>query len=83
MFPIDIRPDKLTQELFDYSRKPAQGLENLLNAGPIDTGVSPKQAVYGEDKLVLYRYDPPAGITPRPVPLLVVYALVNRPYMPI
>ncbi|QIK37039.1 class III poly(R)-hydroxyalkanoic acid synthase subunit PhaC [Caldichromatium japonicum] len=81
MFPIDIRPDKLTQELFDYQRKLAQGLEHLLNAGPIDAGISPKQAVYREDKLVLYRYDTSAGVTPRPVPLLVVYALVNRPYM--
>ena len=81
MFPIDIRPDKLTQELFDYSRKLGQGMENLLNAEAIDTGVSPKQAVYTEDKLTLYRYDTPAGIEPQPVPLLIVYALVNRPYM--
>lgn len=81
MFPIDIRPDRFAQELFDYQLKLVQGLENLLNAGPIETGVSPKQAVYREDKLVLYRYETPEGVTPRPVPLLVVYALVNRPYM--
>ena len=81
MIPIDIRPDKLTQEMLDYTRKLGKGMENLLNAEKIDTGVSPKQAVYTEDKLVLYRYDTPAGVTPRPVPVLVVYALVNRPYM--
>ncbi|EGV16634.1 class III poly(R)-hydroxyalkanoic acid synthase subunit PhaC [Thiocapsa marina] len=81
MLPIDIRPDKLTQEMLDYSRKLGQGMENLLNAEKIDTGVSPKQAVYTEDKLVLYRYDTPEGVTPDPVPLLIVYALVNRPYM--
>lgn len=81
MMPIDIRPDKLTQEMLDYSRKLGQGMENLLNAEKIDTGVSPKEPVYTEDKLVLYRYDTPEGVTPDPVPLLIVYALVNRPYM--
>ncbi|HSO83357.1 class III poly(R)-hydroxyalkanoic acid synthase subunit PhaC [Thiocapsa sp.] len=81
MLPIDIRPDKLTQEMLDYSRKLGQGMENLLNADKIDTGVSPKEPVYTEDKLVLYRYDTPEGVTADPVPLLIVYALVNRPYM--
>jgi polyhydroxyalkanoate synthase len=81
MIPIDIRPDKLAQEMLDYSRKLGQGMENLLNAEAIDTGVSPKQPVYKEDKLVLYRYDTPEGVTPSAVPLLIVYALVNRPYM--
>lgn len=81
MIPIDIRPDKLTQEMLDYSRKLGQGLENLMGADKIDTGVSSKQPVYAEDKLVLYRYDTPEGVTPQPVPLLIVYALVNRPYM--
>ncbi len=81
MFTIDIRPDKLSEELLDYSRKLGQGMENLMNAGNIDTGVTPRDAVYREDKLVLYRYQTPAGVTPKPVPLLIVYALVNRPYM--
>ena len=31
--PIDIRPDKLTEEMLDYTRKLGQGMENLLNAG--------------------------------------------------
>lgn len=81
MLPIDIRPDQLTQEMLDYSRKLGQGMENLLNAEKIDTGVSPKEPVYTEDKLVLYRYETPQGVTPEAVPLLIVYALVNRPYM--
>ncbi len=81
MFTIDIRPDKLTEEMLDYSRKLGQGMENLMNAGTIDTGVTPCEPVYREDKLVLYRYQTPAGVTPKPIPLLIVYALVNRPYM--
>ena len=81
MFPIDIRPDKLTEEMLDYNRKLGEGIENLMNADKIDTGVTPKAAVYKEDKLVLYRYEQPEGVERQSVPLLIVYALVNRPYM--
>jgi polyhydroxyalkanoate synthase len=41
----------------------------------------PKTPTYTEDKLVLYRYQRPADVVQQPVPLLVIYALVNRPYM--
>jgi polyhydroxyalkanoate synthase len=78
---LQIRPDKLAEEISDYSRKLGQGIENLMNAGDIDTGVTPKHAVFTEDKLTLYRYERPDGVKAQEVPLLVVYALVNRPYM--
>jgi len=81
VLPIDIRPDKLSEEMLDFGRKLGHGVENLLNAKPIDTGVSPRDPVYQEDKLTLYRYRAPAGVQRKPVPLLIVYALVNRPYM--
>jgi polyhydroxyalkanoate synthase len=58
-------------------------------------GCSPREAVWQSGKLILYRYRPPSAPTgPGPsscgssavgpagaVPLLIVYALVNRPYM--
>jgi polyhydroxyalkanoate synthase len=81
VFPIDIRPDKIGEEMLDFSRKLGKGVENLLSADKIDTGVTPREAVYREDKLVLYRYRGQSGAEPNPVPLLIVYALVNRPYM--
>jgi polyhydroxyalkanoate synthase len=81
MLPIELRPDKLSEEMLDFSRKLGKGMENLINADRIDTGVSPRQEVYREDKLVLYRYQPLEGVEQQPVPLLIVYALVNRPYM--
>ena len=81
MTPIKIRPDKLSEEMLDFSRKLGKGMENLLNADKIDTGVSPRDPVYQEDKLVLYRYRAHEGVKRNPVPLLIVYALVNRPYM--
>lgn len=81
VFPIDIRPDKLAEEMADYSRKLGKGVENLLNAEQIDTGISPKEVVYTEDKLSLYRYKAPEGVKQNSVPVLIIYALVNRPYM--
>lgn len=81
MLPIDIRPDKLSEEMLDFSRKLGKGVENLLNADKIDTGVSPREVVYREDKLVLYRYKGDDSVERNPVPTLIVYALVNRPYM--
>jgi polyhydroxyalkanoate synthase len=81
MFPIDIRPDKLALEMQEYSQKLAQGMQNLMDAGDIDAGVTPKDTVYQEDKLTLYRYQRTGATVQRPVPLLVIYALVNRPYM--
>lgn len=81
MIPIDIRPDKLAQEMADFSQKLGKGVENLLAAEHIDTGVTPKVEVYAEDKLKLYRYEAPTSVVQNPTPLLIVYALVNRPYM--
>jgi polyhydroxyalkanoate synthase len=44
-------------------------------------GCSQKEAVWQSDKLTLYRYRPIARPAVGGVPLLIVYALVNRPYM--
>jgi polyhydroxyalkanoate synthase len=79
--PINIRPEKLSQEMLDYSQRLAKGMQHLLNAERIDTGVTPRVPVYEEDKLVLYRYEAPPEIVQQETPLLIVYALVNRPYM--
>ncbi len=81
MQPFNIRPDQLAQEMFDYSQKLGKGVENLMNADQIDTGVTPKVEVYSEDKLKLYRYEAPGNVVQNRTPMLIVYALVNRPYM--
>lgn len=80
--PVDVRPDKLAEEMIDYSRKLSSGVENLMNVGELESGVSPRTEIYSEDKLSLYRYERPDDQpATNPVPLLIVYALVNRPYM--
>ncbi|NTV96722.1 MAG: class III poly(R)-hydroxyalkanoic acid synthase subunit PhaC [Thiobacillus sp.] len=81
MKPFDIRPDAVMQEVMGYGQKLSHGLKNLMEVGEISTGVTPKTAVYQEDKLTLFRFDPAKDKIPSRTPLLIVYALVNRPYM--
>ena len=51
----------------------------------VEVGRTPKEVVYEENKLQLYHYKPEeAGIEPEQqhdIPILVVYALINRPYI--
>ena len=75
-----LRPDALIDEALVFNRKAAAGIKALSDLGEIDVGFSPKQAVYREDQLVLYHYQARVK-RPEATPLLVVYALVNRPYM--
>jgi polyhydroxyalkanoate synthase subunit PhaC len=78
--PFQIRPDQALKEVQDLGAKLNQGLHTLSDIGEIDVGVTPKEAVYREDKMVLYRFQPLAKQL-NPTPVLIVYALVNRPYM--
>ena len=80
MIPFKMRPDEILNEARDFNEKLAQGVGHLMDVGEIPSGVTPKEAVYKEDKMVLYRYIGEEPATNK-TPLLVVYALVNRPYM--
>jgi len=80
MIPFQMRPDEILNEARGFNEKLAKGVGNLMDVGEIPSGVTPKEPVYKEDKLVLYRYTSDKPATNK-VPLLIVYALVNRPYM--
>jgi polyhydroxyalkanoate synthase len=75
-----MRPDAILNEARGFNEKLAQGVGHLMDVGDIPSGVTPKEAVYKEDKMVLYRYKGEKAATNK-TPLLIVYALVNRPYM--
>ena len=71
--------DSATREFAEFSRKLGSGAARLAELKDIDVGPTPKHALYHEDKLTLFHYE---WSTPEPrIPLLIVYALVNRPYM--
>jgi polyhydroxyalkanoate synthase len=74
------RPDQIIKEICDFNQKVATGLGTLSRVGDINVGASLKDPVYQEDKLVLHRFRPRVA-EPAKVPVLIVYALVNRPYM--
>jgi len=77
---MQVRPDQIVQELFEFNRKISSGISCLGQVGEVDVGTAPKEAVYGEGKMTLYHYTPQVA-NPAKVPVLVVYGLVNRPYM--
>src|SRR5680860_98779 len=81
MMPVQIRPDLAAQELLEFNQKLGQGLQNLCKIDETGTGATPTKVIYREDKLALHRYISPFGEASNPVPLIIVYALVNRPYM--
>jgi polyhydroxyalkanoate synthase len=80
MNPFQIDPQTIAAEVMEFNARLSRGIETLTRYDDAPAGVSAKDAVYEEDKLVLYRYRPRAKKR-NPVPVLIVYALVNRPYM--
>jgi polyhydroxyalkanoate synthase len=78
--PFNINPDQINSEFTEFNKKLTQGLLSLSEAGDVEPGVSEKECVYKEGKLCLYRYKSRTE-KQNPNPVLIVYALVNRPYM--
>ena len=74
-------PDQMVDELVQFNQNLSKGVKNLLDADEISSGVTPREVIYAEDKLKLYRYQPSTGVVQNKTPMLIVYALVNRPYM--
>jgi polyhydroxyalkanoate synthase len=64
-----------------FTRRAGATVETLLRVSGVEPGGSAREEIYAEDKLRLYRYLPPdtAPQAGRRIPLLIVYALVNRP----
>ena len=80
MFPIQIKPDEAVRELVEFNQKVINGIDSIADMREVDVAHTPKEVVYQEDNCVLYHYEPKVD-TPCPVPIVIVYALVNRPYI--
>jgi polyhydroxyalkanoate synthase subunit PhaC len=80
VFPIQIKPDEAVRELVEFNQKVMKGIDSIADVREIDVAPTPKEIVFQEDKCVLYHYTPRVE-NPCPVPIVIVYALVNRPYM--
>ena len=68
------------KEIGEINTKLIKGTGTLAGIDEIDVGTAPKELVYKEDKLKLYHYKQEGKITCK-VPVLIVYALVNRQYI--
>jgi polyhydroxyalkanoate synthase len=80
MGPIKIRPEAALAEMQSLSEKLAAGSRVLREVEDVDYGASAREEVWRDGKVVLYRFKGDEAPTAK-VPLLIVYALVNRPYM--
>src|SRR6218665_3653035 len=78
--PLNISVDELAQEALTSQHKLAAGLKTLPEVEDVHYGATAKQEVWRDGKVVLYRFIGEKAPTAK-VPLLIVYALVNRPYM--
>ena len=67
-------------ESIEFFEKFKHGTELFLQSPDFSVGTTPAEIVYTEDKMKLIHYIPTVK-KPYPVPILVVYALVNRYYI--
>jgi polyhydroxyalkanoate synthase len=80
MNPIRIEPQQALDEARRLQQKLAAAAKTLREVEDVKVGVTPREVVYREDKITLYRFRG-TGAPTRKTPLLIVYALVNTPYM--
>src|SRR5919107_5280568 len=67
-------------EVEEALEKHAEGVRAMLENAGTRTGQTPRQVIWEKNKAKLYRYQP-AAEKKHPVPILMVYALINRPYV--
>jgi polyhydroxyalkanoate synthase len=72
--------DQAMRELSALGARLQSGSRALPALGPVEVGQTPKSIVAQTDRATLYRFarKSPAAVA---TPVLIVYALVNRPYM--
>ncbi len=78
--PLNITLDGLAEEAARLQQKLGAGLQTLREVDDVDFGVTSRQEVWRDGKVVLYRFVSEKKPTAR-IPIVISYALVNRPYM--
>ena len=78
--PLAITAESLAEETDRLRRKLEAGIGTLQGMDDVHFGVTAREEVWRDGKTVLYRFRGDRAPTVK-VPLLIAYALVNRPYM--
>jgi polyhydroxyalkanoate synthase subunit PhaC len=81
-FLMQMRLEDATHEYTELTKKLVKGIDNLsqLREEDIEVGVTPREVVYQDGKVILHRFKSPVEKSLN-IPVLIVYALVNRPFM--
>ena len=83
--PLEVAADAQRQMLesaVDFAEKATIAPDRAVRAGETEVGTTPSETVYEENKLELLRYEPVVPEDERKeTPILVVYALVNKPHI--
>jgi polyhydroxyalkanoate synthase len=80
-FPLDAQRD-LWERAADDTEAVGAIPEGLETIAEVEVGETPSEVVYEENKLELHHYEPLVPEEERhDVPILFVYALINRPYI--
>lgn len=78
--PFNFSIAGLASEAAQIQSKLIAGLDTLRQVGDVNYGATPREEIWRDGKVVLYRFVGARAPTAR-VPLLISYALVNRPYV--
>jgi polyhydroxyalkanoate synthase len=84
MSELQFDQQRFAREVEEFTQRLTRGFGALTQVGDVQIGTAPKDVVYSEDKVVLYRYRQPDDVPAKSrvrVPLLICYAMVNRPWM--
>ncbi len=80
-FPLDVQR-QLTTQANDALESAMALPEQTERINTVEVGQTPSEVIYEENKLQLLRYEPVVPEAQRePVPILIVYALINQPYI--
>lgn len=69
--------ENIAKEIAEAGVKLVNGYDNLVRIANVDVATTPKELVFQQDKVKLYRYTRDTKATVK-TPLLISYALVNR-----
>jgi polyhydroxyalkanoate synthase len=73
-------PTSFTADIESAMQKYRTGMDIIFEGAKATTGRTPKEVVWSKNKAKLYRYEP-AKEKRYPVPILFIYALINRSYV--
>jgi len=78
---FEITPEAIAAELLEMQNKLSDGAINLASMDGLTSGVTAHDIVFERDKLRLLHYKRNESVTQNTTPLLIVYSLINRPYL--